>query len=95
MTKVKTQSLWAYFNTLPDWARNNPAIRNVFMAMEYNRPNVSMRNKEVALNYACSMLLPIDKLTEEVIVIWATSNKERMTVEKGKMLLSIPEDEES
>jgi len=45
------------------------------MAMEYNRPNVSMRNKEVALNYVCSLILPIDKNTEDVILLWSSSRK--------------------
>ena len=91
--KTKTPSLWAYFNTLPTWARANPIVRNVFMAMEYNRPNVSMRSKEVSLNYACSLILPIDKATEDVILIWANSRKLRLNQELGNELLMTPDSE--
>lgn len=59
--------------------------------MEYNRPNVSMWSKEVALNYVCSLILPIDKNTEEVILLWNSSKKLRLNAELGKKLLHAPD----
>ena len=59
--------------------------------MEYNRPNVSMWNKELALNYACSLILPLDQATEEVILIWANSHKLRLNAQLGKRLIEAPE----
>ena len=36
-------TLWAYFETLPRWARDHPIIRNVMMAFEYHKPTVALR----------------------------------------------------
>ncbi len=29
-------SLWAYYETLPSWARNHPIVKNAVMAIEYH-----------------------------------------------------------
>lgn len=73
--EIHTPSLWAYYNTLPKWAREDPIIRNVVMAFEYHKPDVSIREKEMALNFACSFLRPIDENLKEVIVDFINSNK--------------------
>ena len=40
---VNTPTLWAYYETLPRWARNDPVVRNVMMAMEYKQPHLGIR----------------------------------------------------
>jgi hypothetical protein len=54
-------SLFTYFHTLPKWCRDNPVVRNVLMGLEYTKPLINFRQKELALNFACSMILPIDE----------------------------------
>lgn len=73
LAQAQTPSLWAYFNTLPAWCRDNVFIRNVFMAMEYKKPGMTMRNKEVAVNWACAQILPMDELTEKMILLVCAS----------------------
>jgi len=36
-------------------------VRNVLMGLEYTKPLINFRQKELALNFACSMILPIDE----------------------------------
>jgi hypothetical protein len=73
--EVNPPSLWAYYYTLPKWARDDPVVRNVVMAMEYHQPGVDIRAKEGLLNFACSLLRPIDPVLREVIVEAVTANK--------------------
>lgn len=61
MSTINPPSLWAYYETLPKWARDHPAVRNVLMAFEYHKPNLEFRQKEMAMNYAMSFIRPIDK----------------------------------
>lgn len=68
-----TPSLWAYYETLPTWARNDPQVRNVFMAFEHHKRGMSIRDKEMALNFACSMLKPIEETLSEVIADFCAS----------------------
>lgn len=81
---INPPTLWAYYLTLPQWARDNPGVRNVLMAYEYHKPTLDIRQKEIALNYAISFLRPIDKATEDVIIDIALSNKARLNVQKGR-----------
>jgi hypothetical protein len=81
---INPPSLWAYYLTLPRWARDHPGVRNVLMAYEYHKPTLDVRSKEIALNYAISFIRPIDKVLEDVIVDIALSNKLRLNVQKGK-----------
>jgi hypothetical protein len=61
MNTINPPSLWAYYETLPKWARDHPAIRNVMIAFEYHKPTLNIRQKELAMNYAMSFIRPIDK----------------------------------
>lgn len=35
---IETPSLWAYYETLPEWCRENPFVRSVMMALEVSLP---------------------------------------------------------
>lgn len=72
--------MWAYYLTLPKWAREHPAVRDVMMAFEYHKPSLDLRTKEIAMNYAVSFIRPIDKVLEDVIIEVATSNKIRLNI---------------
>lgn len=84
---INPPSLWAYYHTLPSWARNHPIIRNVMMGMEYHKPGVDIRQKELALNFACSFLRPIDEQLTDVISEVASSTKIRLNMAAAKEML--------
>lgn len=88
MKQVNPPSLWAYYETLPKWLRDHPIVRNVLMAFEYHKPTLGIRDKELALNYACSFIRPIDKALEDVIIEIATSNKIRLNIALGKEMVN-------
>ena len=88
MNTINPPSLWAYFETLPKWARDHPAVRNVLMAFEYHKPTLEIRQKEIAMNYAMSFIRPIDADLEDVIIEVATSNKLRMNIQRGKEMIA-------
>jgi hypothetical protein len=88
MKTVNPPSLFAYYETLPQWARDHPAVRNVLMAFEFHKPTLDIRQKETAMNYAMSFIRPIDPDMEDVIVEVATSNKIRMNIQRGKEMIN-------
>jgi len=88
MNEVNPPSLFAYYETLPQWARDHPAVRNVVMAFEYHKPTMDIRQKEIAMNYAMSYIRPIDPELENVIIEVATSNKLRMNIQRGKEMIN-------
>jgi hypothetical protein len=84
MDTINPPSLWGYFLTLPSWARSHPYIRDVMMTMEYHKNDLTLRQKELALNFAISFIRPIDKTLENVVIDIASSNKIRLNVQTGK-----------
>lgn len=58
------------------------------MTFEYHKPTLNIRDKELALNYACSFIKPIDKNLEDVIIEVATSHKIRLNIALGKEMLN-------
>jgi hypothetical protein len=40
---INPPSLFAYYETLPKWARDHPAVRNVLMAFEFHKPTLDIR----------------------------------------------------
>lgn len=72
---VNIPTLWSYYHTLPKWARNDPIVRNVMVAMEFKQPNMDIRAKEEALNFACSFLRPMDKELRNLLTEACISNK--------------------
>lgn len=89
LLKDKPQpSLWGYYYTLPKWAREDNFVRNTMMALEYHQPSMTLRQKEQALNLACSFLRPIDKNLMATIAECATSNKIQLNMERGNQMLN-------
>ena len=54
--EFNSPSLWPYYLTLPKWCRDNSLIRNVLFAFEYHQPRMDIRQKEMAMNLACSYI---------------------------------------
>lgn len=63
-------------------------IYNIVHAFEYHQPAVDIRKKELAMNYACSFLRPIEGRLKEVIIEVAASKKIRLNIELGKQMIS-------
>lgn len=56
---------------------------------------MKMRNKEIALNFACSAILPIDENTEKQLLIVCESRPIRLNAALGKEMLADNPIEES
>jgi hypothetical protein len=52
------------------------------MGFEYHQPGMDIKKKELALNYACAFIRPIDSQLEDIIIEVASSNKIRLNVQK-------------
>lgn len=64
-------SLYAYYNLLPDFARANPAVKNLYRKLETTKHTVSLETKQIALNYAAQFTLPLDpcKLSRGLFIL--------------------------
>lgn len=56
--------------------------------MEFNQPRTSIRDKELALNFAASFLRPIEGKLLDVIKEVAAAKKIRLNVELGKQMMN-------
>lgn len=81
-------SLWTYFETLPAWCRESSMIRATLFALEYHKPHMDMRQKELAMNYTASMLRPIEGRLRQVLTDAAMSNKLRVTMDNSKAMMN-------
>ena len=57
--------------------------------MEYRSPHTTMKDKEIALNFVCSMIVPVDSELEKIMVELIDSNVQRMNMQKGKEMLAM------
>lgn len=88
VNEVNPPTLWTYYETLPSWARENPIVRNVMMAMEYHHKALDIRQKETALNFACQFLRPVEETFGKVIVDMHMSQKLQLNSERGQKMLT-------
>jgi hypothetical protein len=58
------------------------------MACEYHQPLMSIRQKENALNLACSFLRPMDPTLKEVIADAILSTKKKLNMKSGQQMLN-------
>lgn len=86
--RMPNPSLWAYYSTLPAWCRNHSIVRSILFAFEYHKPELTLRDKELAMNLACSYLRPIEGRLKEVIIQAAQSQKLRLDVTLGKQMMN-------
>ena len=85
---INPPTLWAYYSTLPKWCRYHPAVRHVLFAFEYNKPFMDFKQKEMAMNFMCSQITPIEGRLLEVITEVAQSNKIRLNTELAKQMMT-------
>jgi hypothetical protein len=85
---VNPPTLLTYYLTMPKWAREHSLITHVFYAMEYHQTRTSIRDKELAMNFAASFLRPIDTMLMNCIKEVAAAKKIRLNVELGKQMMN-------
>lgn len=56
-------SLYYYYKTLPQEFQDHPALKDIYLGLEYSCPDKSLEEKEKALNFAAFNLLPLDPCT--------------------------------
>jgi hypothetical protein len=59
------------------------------MGFEYHQPGMDIKKKELALNYACAFIRPIDAQLEDIIIEIASSNKIRLNVAKVNYIFGL------
>lgn len=52
-------TLFRYYNTLPEETKKSPLVINGLRHMEFNKPDMSLKEKEKALNFLASFTLPM------------------------------------
>ena len=57
-------TLYAYYNLLPDFVRENPAVKNIYRKLETTKYSISQESKQLMLNYAAQFTLPMEKGTK-------------------------------
>lgn len=85
---VNPPTLLSYYMTMPKWAREHSLVTHVFYAMEYHQTRTSIRDKELAMNFAASFLRPIDTMLMNCIKEVAAAKKVRLNVELGKQMMN-------
>mmetsp|Transcript_22726 Transcript_22726/g.19749 ORF Transcript_22726/g.19749 Transcript_22726/m.19749 type:complete len:152 (+) Transcript_22726:1685-2140(+) len=85
----------AYYQTLPEWMRNNHLIRQVVVGMEFHGSHVANQaEKEAVLNMCLQFILPLPKYMEEFLELFMKSHKQSWTIHDELRLLGDPEEEE-
>lgn len=54
-------SLYRYYNTLPKFARDSEFVKKLVRTFEFTKHNMSIKEKELSLNYICQFTLPMDE----------------------------------
>jgi len=54
-------SLYPYYATLPKFARENQIVKTAYKALEFTKPTLSIKEKEMALNFMCTASLELDE----------------------------------
>ena len=63
-------------------------MRQTLFAFEYHKPHLDIRQKELGLNFMASLLRPIEGRFRTVITEVGKSNKIRVNIENGKVMMN-------
>lgn len=55
----RIHSLFRYYYLLPEFVRNNPIIINTVRCLEFSKHDMTLEQKEIALNMACEFTIPL------------------------------------
>lgn len=61
LSPKKQQTLLSYYYLLPKWARDHPIIKMVVQNLEHTKAHSTYREKQLMVNLACSLIMPISK----------------------------------
>ena len=53
-------SLYRYYKCLPQEMQDHPGMKDIYLGLEYTAPDYNNEDKEDALNFVCTQLLPFD-----------------------------------
>ena len=85
---INPPTLLTYYKTMPEWCRKSTIVTNTFYAMEYHQTKTSIRDKELALNLAASMLRPIGRRLMNCLKEHCAAKKVQLNVELGKRMMN-------
>lgn len=54
-------SLYRYYNTLPRFVRDDEYVKSMVRAFEFTKHNMTIKEKELSLNFVCQFSLPLDE----------------------------------
>jgi hypothetical protein len=91
---VKIPSLYRYYSLLPEFARNNPIIINLVRAFEFSKHEMTLEQKEIALNYAAQFCLPMEAALEDAVKEAVISQKYIIPMWEEQQLLMEDADSE-
>ena len=81
-------SLFAYYETLPDWARDHPTIKQLVVNLEYSKPLLSLKEKEHLVNFALRVFIPPNEDLEKVLLFaFNNSRKIRLNNERAREMM--------
>lgn len=53
-------SLYRYYNLLPKFAREAEFVKDIVRGLEFAKPQMTLKEKELSLNFICQYTLPMD-----------------------------------
>jgi hypothetical protein len=62
----KLKSLLSYYYLLPKWARDHPVIKTVVQNIEHTKAHNSYREKQMMVNLAMTLVMPMSEGTEKI-----------------------------
>jgi hypothetical protein len=68
-----------YYQTLPKEIQDHQGLKDIYLGLEYRCPFIPMEEKEQLLNLACTMVLPMDKVSRRAMTDFIEKKKEYMT----------------
>eukprot|EP00826_Nyctotherus_ovalis_P057184 TRINITY_DN7811_c0_g1_i11.p1 TRINITY_DN7811_c0_g1~~TRINITY_DN7811_c0_g1_i11.p1 ORF type:complete len:382 (-),score=74.28 TRINITY_DN7811_c0_g1_i11:756-1901(-) len=80
-------SLFTYYETLPQWAQKNQAIRNVLVGLEFFKPEIPMWKKEKGLNMAVRKFADVTEA--ERLIAQAAYDRTRTQLSREKILAMV------
>jgi hypothetical protein len=81
------QSLLAYYNLLPKWARDHPAIKMLVRGLDKNHPWVSFRSKMLMVNISLRFIMDFDENNKWITDLVYNTRVENITLQNLPSLM--------
>lgn len=86
--EIKLPTLMRYYSLLPEFVRGNPIIINLVRAFEFTKHEMTLEQKEIALNYASQFCLPMEPALEDAVKEAVISTKYIIPMWEEQQLLN-------